>query len=347
MFDTSEGTYAALRSAPRRNLRDIIPLPGPFTVFIEPTNVCNFKCSYCPVHFDDYLDRVGGHSKLSLTDCSRIFDEMLTLGKVKTLNFYMLGEPFANRDLPTMIEMAKQRDVAERTIVTTNATLLNEDIAKRTIASGLDFLRVSVYGATQKRHADVTASKIPLERVYENVARFRRLRDAEGSRIPHIYAKMIDSGDPTENALFIERFSQVCDEVQIEPAMNWNVALDEADLSGFGNNLGKSDYLSKEKKACPFPFYTLVINANLSVSVCCVDWERKAIVGNLKKQSLAEIWRGDALREFQLTHLGGRRSDIDACKSCTYIHTAPDNIDNLSPADYLKRSMVPALITEL
>ena len=31
----------------RLNLLDSIPLNGPLTVHIEPTNICNFKCKFC------------------------------------------------------------------------------------------------------------------------------------------------------------------------------------------------------------------------------------------------------------------------------------------------------------
>ena len=31
----------------RKKLADVIPLPAPFTVYIEQTKYCNFKCFYC------------------------------------------------------------------------------------------------------------------------------------------------------------------------------------------------------------------------------------------------------------------------------------------------------------
>ena len=114
MWKEKHPNYAALRTVERQRLGDVVPLASPFTIYIEPTNVCNFACSYCPVHFDDYFERSGGRSKLDVADCSMILDQDLELGRLKTLNFYMLGEPYANRDLPTFIKMAKERDVADR-----------------------------------------------------------------------------------------------------------------------------------------------------------------------------------------------------------------------------------------
>jgi hypothetical protein len=67
-------------------------------------------------------------------------------------------------------------------------------------------------------------------------------------------------------------------------------------------------------------------------------------VGDLKTQTLAEIWRGQALRDFQTAHLDGRRNELSACESCTFLHTAPDNLDGLSSAEFLARREAAPLI---
>jgi radical SAM protein with 4Fe4S-binding SPASM domain len=333
----TQSDYAKLRHTPRQKLSDIVPLPVPFTIYIEPTNVCNFSCSYCPHSFDDYRERAGGLSSLTVESCAKVLDEIATMGRLRTLNFYMLGEPYANRSLPAFIAMAKERDVADRIIVTTNGTLLNEQMANETIASGLDFLRISIYGSTAERQREVTRSKIPLDRIIANIRQLRLMREAMGVFKPYIYCKMIDSGDAAENANFLKIFAPLSDEIEIEAAMNWNLDEDEHSLSGLNSALQKTTHLLQAKSACPFPFYTLVINADLRVSVCCVDWEKATTIGNLATQSLKDIWNGEALRDFQLTHLAGERHTIEACRNCSYLHTAPDWIDDLSPAAYRAR----------
>lgn len=329
--------YGSLRAVPRQNLTDTVPLRAPFTVYLEPTNVCNFKCSYCPVHFDDYAERSGGLNRMSVENCTRVYDEILTLGRLRTLNLYMLGEPFANRQLTEMIRIAKDKDVADRVIVTTNGTLIDEPTAIRTIESGLDYLRVSIYGSSQASMAAVTGAKIPLDRVLANVARLKRLRDERGATKPFIYTKMIETTSEDENQRFLDLFGPISDRAALEPAMNWNLSPDEQDFSGAGGDLMTGDYFKNRKQACPFPFYTLVINADLRVTVCCVDWEKATEVGHLGRQSLKEIWEGEALHQFRLKHLAGQRALLAGCSSCTFLHTAPDNMDGLSAAEFSAR----------
>jgi radical SAM protein with 4Fe4S-binding SPASM domain len=156
---------------------------------------------------------------------------------------------------------------------------------------------------------------------------------------------MIQTDDPAENQVFIDDFSSLADEVSLEPAMNWNDPV-EGNLSQMSNAaLEATPYFSHRKAVCPFPFYTLVIHSDLRVSVCCVDWNKKTVVGDLRKNSLAEIWNGSALHHIQRMHLERRRDELVGCKSCTFLHTAPDNLDGLSAQEYDQRlrASYPAL----
>ena len=36
--------YTQLKNANRQNLRDVLPLGKPFTLLVEPSSLCNFKC---------------------------------------------------------------------------------------------------------------------------------------------------------------------------------------------------------------------------------------------------------------------------------------------------------------
>jgi radical SAM protein with 4Fe4S-binding SPASM domain len=76
-----------------------------------------------------------------------------------------------------------------------------------------------------------------------------------------------------------------------------------------------------------------VVNANGDITACCVDWNKKTCVGNLKEAPLAEIWSGPAFREFRRMHLENRRHENESCRNCTYLFTSPDNLDGLSPEE--------------
>jgi MoaA/NifB/PqqE/SkfB family radical SAM enzyme len=331
--------YSGLRSASQSRLDLAIasPLPAPMTIYVEPTKICNFRCTYCPESFPDYKNKAGGLFKMGLPEFELISSQIAELGRLKTLNFYMMGEPFSNKLLPDFISIAKRKNIADRVIVTSNGTLLDKGMSRRVMDSGLDYLRISIYGATQERMTAVTQNRFLLSKVRANIKTLYELRNLAKRKKPAIYVKMIDSLDVVENSKFLDLFSGICDESVIEPVMNWDDP-EEGNLSGLSSKeLSDSAYFRHKKSVCPFPFYTLVIHSDLKVSVCCVDWAKRAIVGNLAHQSLREIWLGDALRDFRIAHLSRQRHTLEACKNCSFLHTAPDNLDALTTEEYLRR----------
>ena len=330
--------YSALRGSNKRiDLVSMSPIPAPLTLYVEATNICNFNCKYCPELFDDFKRITGGYHRMSLEEFALVCDQINEMGQLKTLNFYMMGEPFVNKNLPQFIELAKRRQVAERLIVTSNGSLLDQTMARRVIDAELDYLRFSIYGIEQQTFTDVTGSKLNIERIIGRISHMKALRDLLGKTKPFLYAKMIDTQDPERNQRFLDLFRGICDEASVEPVMNWNDP-EQGNLSGLEtDDLLRKAYFSRQKSVCPFPFYNLVIHSDLQVSVCCVDWAKKAVVGSLKEQSLKEIWMGERLKAFRLTHLRRERHTLEACRSCTFLHTAPDNLDELTPDEFTAR----------
>lgn len=330
--------YALLRKQKRIDLTAEVPLVRPLSLYIEPTNICNFKCIFCPESFADYEEKSGGLSRLSPEDFALITEQIKDVGTAETINFYMMGEPFANKHLVNFIESAKQQGLGKKLILTSNGSLLKPDKYADLCASGLDYLRISIYGPNETTHASNTRSTVKLSRIRDNVLGLKRFRDNQEYQKPYIYVKMIESKLPKENQEFLETFRDVGDEVFLEPAMNWNDP-SEGNLSQLTpNELEQTDYFAHKKEACPLPFYTLVIHSDLKVSACCVDWDKKTVVGDLKVQSLKEIWNGECLRQLQIKHLEKRRHELEGCRNCTYLHTAPDNIDSLLPEEYIART---------
>ena len=310
--------YSELRSQTRVSLAESAPLRLPFTIFIEPTNICNFQCTYCPESFDNFYELSGGKFKLSPDDFNLIAAQIESLGEaLKVINFYMMGEPLANRETPRFIAESKRRGLAKRLILTTNASLLDERASRSLLEAGLDHLRVSIYGANQEQFTKVTGSTLSLQRIRDKVARFRELRDANNDFRTNIYVKMIDPLDQTMREAFLELFNGVADEVRIEPVMNWNDDFDGSLAILSSDALMNSEYFARKKCCCPSPFYTAIIHSDLNVSVCCVDWNKKLVIGNLRDNSLKDIWSGDKLLAIQLAHLRGQRDQLPGCASCT------------------------------
>jgi MoaA/NifB/PqqE/SkfB family radical SAM enzyme len=66
----------------------------------------------------------------------------------------------------------------------------------------------------------------------------------------------------------------------------------------------------------------------MKVSACFVDWARDLIIGDLRINSLKDIWESKELNAHRLAHLSGRRKEHKTCGGCGQIsHCGPDSIE--------------------
>lgn len=325
--------YSMLRDPARPSLERLLPLKFPISMYIETTNRCDFRCRYCPMSLADYAKISGGFRTMSLIEFKKICQDIQAGGQLKVLRFYLMGEPLLNPHLPEMIKMAHQMRLAERTELTTNGVLLDAEKSRAIINSGLAYLRVSISSVDQRRHKYITQANIRVGQIYDNIKRFRQIRDRMERKNPFLYIKMLDSLNDAENSRFLQMYQAVGDEAVIEKPMNWD---------NYNNyDLLQATYKEKQmpnskelypypKSVCPFSFYTLVVNVNGDVTVCCVDWNKATRVGNVFEATLKSIWDGDKLRDLRRLHILRKRTLNPSCRNCQFLFTVPDNLDNMA-----------------
>jgi len=333
------------KNSNRRILKDILPLKLPLGISIEPINLCNMKCVQCPVSLKEFKDIVGGVDALNFEFYKKIIKDIKSMGQLIQLNLYGDGEPFLNKDLIKMVKYAKDQKAVEKITITTNGTLLDETIHEELLESGLDYLRVSIYSIDNKKHKEVTRTDYSPKDIYNNVKKLKEARDAAGLSKPFIYTKLIDAHSD-ENELFLSRYAEISDQANIETPMNWN-GYSEYDFIGKIDSDGKTDQTKVQgfyeekgksglKNICTTAFHSLNIKQNGDVCICIVDWNHGTTVGNIKNESLEDIWFGDRMKSFRQMHIDGRKHENESCKNCNYMYSNPDNIDDLSEDEYKK-----------
>ncbi|MGD9949443.1 MAG: SPASM domain-containing protein, partial [Desulfobulbus sp.] len=168
------------------------------------------------------------------------------------------------------------------------------------------------------------------------------VRDAHGARLTHIYVKMIVARETSSQLeRFREMYTGVADELNVENPINWN-GYDNKDLVGALDPLHESDLTliqgwhkrkgqsNRHKQVCTTPFLSLNIKSNGAVAICIVDWNRGTTVGDITRESLADIWHGERLRAFRRMHIEKRRYENPSCRNCMALYNSPDNIDALA-----------------
>ena len=324
-----------LMESPYTRLKDILPLETPLTLMIDPANMCNFRCTFCPTGDYELLESVKRPIGMMDFDLfCKIIDDLAEFPeKVKSLRLYKDGEPFLNRNIVKMIVYAKKKDVAEEIYIISNGSAITENIALGIIEAGLDRLRISIEHVNSEKYKEITRTYSNYEMIVKNVRFLYQEKQKRKSPL-HINAKIVDTGlSKGDMEKFENDFGNITDSLNVETLMGWSKSMEKDWTLGSNPRTGidgKSKL--KEIQICPQPFKGLAINFDGTASVCCVDWSHGTIVGDLKKESLMDIWNGPKLREFRLLHLMKQRHKIPVCANCQYIkgHNPLSHLDNES-----------------
>ena len=330
--------YTRLHEVDRQVLRDVLPLAKPFTVLIEPSSRCNFRCLQCfqSLREDSYFTRSRTH--LSLDRFSRVLDQLVAWGgpRIKVLKLSLYGEPFLNRDFGEMLRLAREAGVAERIETTTNASLLTRELAEDLIRYELDYLRVSVYATTEQRQRAVTGANVSLAQIRENLGVLLRVRETARSERPFVGCKMIDSYGE-DNQRFLDTFRNVADETYIDKPHGW-IRTGEVDFieryyeTAAGEVREDLRAASVERVACPLAFTTMAVRSNGDVSPCCVDYAGGTNLGHVDDQTLQALWESPEWYGFQKMQLEGRRAENPSCAGCDFplsTHYTKDDVDGV------------------
>ena len=53
--------------------------------------------------------------------------------------------------------------------------------------------------------------------------------------------------------------------------------------------------------------------------MCCGDWKKRNVLGNVKNQTIVKIWKGKRLNHYRKLLVEGKADLIDACKNCAVV----------------------------
>lgn len=313
----------------RTRLEEVIPLATPFTVFVDPSSACNFKCRFCPTGNPALLKRSGRYQGLLDFDLYRkIIDDLRRFpSKLKVLRLYKDGEPLLHPKFAEMVEYGKQSGCAERIDTTTNASLLTPELNLRLIAAGLDRINISIEGLSEEQYRAFSGNRVDFKKCVDTIAHLYAHRKRCEVVIKTVRENLLEGDEERFYAIF----GDSADRIFIE---NMAPCWPEFDYSGvhadfsvgiYGQNVGSVD-------VCPYVFYSLAVNSDGTVSLCFLDWERKLVIGDARTHSLVDIWNGEVLREFRILMLERRRTSHPVCRNCGQLtNCMPDDIDAYAP----------------
>jgi MoaA/NifB/PqqE/SkfB family radical SAM enzyme len=142
---------------------------GPSHVELDLTDRCNVACYFCN------QQDVRTTQQISFEHVCALIDELVTTG-LKSVRFSGGGDPLAHRDFGRVLDHVARRGVVVDNL-TTNAALLDRDIASRLVDGKAREVLVSLNAASPADYARMMQVKPAIfDRVLENVRALIELR---------------------------------------------------------------------------------------------------------------------------------------------------------------------------
>ncbi len=136
-------------------------------VYIEPTSQCNLKCQTC---IRNTWEEAMGNMDINVFD--KVINELGEFDGLETIMFGGFGEPTFHKDFLYMVDRAKSLGV--KVEITTNGTLLNENMQKALLDRKVDRIWISFDGTSEEKFEDIREGA-KFNRVVENLKKLKTI----------------------------------------------------------------------------------------------------------------------------------------------------------------------------
>ena len=275
----------------------------PVVLTVESTSICNLKCIMCP-----YPSMGRKNEHMSMTVYEKIVEE--GAGFVEFMWLHLFGEPLINPDIYKMIDMAE--DAGIRTGISTNATRLDEKASAALLDSKLSLLLLCLDGATKQTFEKIRVGA-KFEKVHRNIARFAEMKCARNSELKASLQMIHMTDTQNEKQRFEEEWrDKGFDTIIYKPFNYW--ANQDSSLIQIGEPSPP-----RRSGACSEPWIGFTVLADGTVTPCCNDYAGKMPLGDLKTQSLREVWNGPEMMRLR-RRFAGDVPDLGGtiCQDCPF-----------------------------
>lgn len=286
-------------------------------VNIEFVSYCNLRCAFCS------LDHEKPKVRMTVDILEGFMNDLVNdprFRKVEVIHLHSGGETLLHPQIGELLVVIKRyKDLAKqkgqrfpKVNLLTNGTPLLENKAKEIIESGaVDVMRFSMDGGSPERFESMRI-RAKWDVFYKNISYFCRLNNQLEKPIKTHIISVIDPGKPLNTKWMDENFVEVLNMVDTYELRHPHTWAGEVDIEGDSSNSKNKPH----KIGCGLLMHQLVLLPNGDINVCCTDLNSKGVVGNIKEQSLYDIYNSKTRRSWLKLMFQRRKSEIDLCKNC-------------------------------
>jgi len=219
---------------------------------------------------------------------------------VPALRLSLRGEATLHKKFVECIAYAKSRGIKEVSTLT-HGGKLSGAFMRRVVDAGIDWITISIDGVGETYER--IRKPIKFSQILDNIKEIKRYKDERGLRKPVIKVQGVWPAIQGNPSLYYDTFAPYVDLVAFNPLIDY-----------LGNDRAVR-YL--EEFTCPQQYQRLVVGADGLVMKCSNDEENREVIGDLNKQTVHEVWHGEAMNRVRALHKrrqGFKESEV--CRRC-------------------------------
>ena len=288
--------------------------PFPYVLQVETTSYCNADCVICP-----YPETAKEIDMGQMDDAlfRKIVDECAG-HEIQNFEPFFNNEPFMDRKFPERLDYIRAKMPHVPIQVDSNLTILNEDGAQA-IVRNVTRLLISAHGTTAEDY-EAVMPKVRFARFLENIDLLLAQPGRERVVMRVNCVNVRGEEEAAIRAFWARKGLDVVITRYVDRAGNVKPSeVGRAGLNGVPEGTG-SARAKPRLNGCwntDIPLMKMNIAFNGDVVLCCMDWRRQEVLGNVREQSIEEVWQSAAYwKARDALYGGGDIHDNFLCFKC-------------------------------
>ena len=291
---------------------DIFPL----VIQVQTINRCNAACEFCPYPYTVHLQE-----KRVMDDAlySKIVDECIAEKDLCDFVPMSKNEPLLDVKMEQRVAEFRSKAQAHQIVeLVTNGSALTPARAQRLMEAGVDLITVSINASNEETYGRVMV-KLSWKQVMGNLEALSKM---DLSNV-NVYLRFVaDQTNKRELLTFHRRWKHF-------NLYQFNVNNRSGTVRNYEKMVMKYNRFiswlrriggSRVYPVCPYVFSLMHVLENGDVPMCSNDWLNREVLGNVRTQTLREIFNSPRMNEIRELMRQGRFEENEACRECSFYH---------------------------
>lgn len=287
----------------------------PVVYNIETTNACNMKCKMCPRTtrmtrkvetiskdiFTNIINQLRPWKKDEWATWEAFIKDNYKIMKneqsennfflyiiPKVIQLHGYGDPLLDKNMGEYIKLLT--DKGFHSYFSCNPANINIDRTVDMFENGLSYIKYSIESVDDKKHKEIRGEASNFSESYSRIMKLMDIKAKKNYKTT-IIITMLDLNNTWQK----EEFNKLRDAFK---GLDTYVYLKSEDQQWYRKDFHgtKSVHWSE---ICKHPWMSMTIKSNADAAMCMEDYNNEIVMGNVKENTLKDIWNGQKYIEFR------------------------------------------------